>query len=441
MVPGTHYAQSDGLSIAYQVIGDGPVDIVLVPGWISNIEVLWEEPIIARFLQELGSFARLILFDKRGTGLSDRLIGVATLEQRMDDVRAVMDAVGSKCAALMGYSEGGPLCALFAATYPERTSALIMINSYARITRADNYPWGPTEEQLISFLDKVASDWGGPLDIDQRIPTMANDSRFSHWWARFLRLGATPKALLSLAHANRQIDIRDVLSSVRVPTLVLHADADRIIEPGHGRYLAGAVCGAKLVIYPSRDHLPFVEGAQHVIRNVREFLTGAYQPPVVDGTLCTILFTDIVGSTRQLVERGDRAWADLLAAHNNAVRSELALYRGREVNNTGDGFVAIFDGPARSIRCAQAIRDAMRPIGVDVRIGLHTGECEIHDGTVSGLAVHIAARVSSAAQAGDIVVSRTVRDLVAGSSLEFADFGVHAFKGVPDNWQLYRVTA
>jgi pimeloyl-ACP methyl ester carboxylesterase/class 3 adenylate cyclase len=441
MVPGTHYTQSDGLSIAYQVIGDGPVDIVLVPGWISNIEVFWEEPIVARFLQELASFARLILFDKRGTGLSDRLVEVATLEQRMDDVRAVMDAVGSKCAALMGYSEGGPMCALFSATYPERTSALIMINSYARITRTEDYPWGPTEGELIAFLDKVASDWGGPLDIDQRIPTMANDNRFAHWWARFLRQGATPKALLSLAHANRQIDIRHVLPSVRVPALILHADADRIIEAGHGRYLAGAVRGAKLVIYPARDHVPFADGAQHVIRHVREFLTGAYRPSSVDSTLCTILFTDIVGSTRQLVERGDRAWADLLAAHNNAVRSELALYRGREVNNTGDGFVAIFDGPARSIRCAQAIRNALRPIGVDVRMGLHSGECEIQDGAVSGLAVHIAARVSAAAQAGDIVVSRTVKDLVAGSGLGFADFGVHALKGVPDNWQLYRVTA
>jgi pimeloyl-ACP methyl ester carboxylesterase/class 3 adenylate cyclase len=441
MVPDTHYTQSDGLSIAYQVIGDGPVDIVLVPGWISNIEVFWEEPIVARFLRELASFARLILFDKRGTGLSDRLIEVATLEQRMDDVRAVMDAVGSKCAALMGYSEGGPLCALFSATYPERTSALIMINSYARRTRTEDYPWGPTEGELIAFLDKVASDWGGPLDIDQRIPTMANDSRFAHWWARFLRLGATPKAVLNLAHANRQIDIRHVLPSVRVPTLILQADADRIVEPGHGRYLAGAVRGAKLVIYPARDHVPFAEGAQHVIRHVREFLTGARQPAPVDSTLCTILFTDIVESTRRLAERGDRAWADLLAAHNNAVRSELALYRGREVNNTGDGFVTVFDGPARSIRCAQAIRDALRPLGVDVRMGLHAGECEIQDGAVSGLAMHIAARVSAAAQAGDIVVSRTVKDLVAGSGVGFADFGVHALKGVPDNWQLYRVTA
>ncbi|WP_229175860.1 alpha/beta fold hydrolase [Bradyrhizobium ivorense] len=336
------------MSIAYQVMGDGPIDIVLVPGWISNIEVFWEEPIVARFLREIASFARLILFDKRGTGLSDRHIGVATLEQRMDDVRAVMDAVGSKRAVLMGYSEGGPLCALFSATYPERTSALIMINSYARITRAEDYPWGPTERELTAFLDRVANDWGGPLDIEQRIPTMANDSRFARWWARFLRMGATPKTLLGLAHANRQIDIRHVLPSVRVPALILHADADRIIEPGHGRYLAGAVSGAKPVIYPARDHLPFAEGAQHVIRHVREFLTGAYQPASVDSTPCTILFTDIVGSTRQVVERGDRAWADLLAAHNDAVRSELAVYRGREVNNTGDGFVAIFDGPARS---------------------------------------------------------------------------------------------
>ena len=440
MVPETRYATSSGgINIAYQVVGDGPIDLVVVPGWVSNIEVFWEEPNFARFLRELASFSRLILFDKRGTGLSDRVVEVSTLEDRMDDVRAVMAAVGSKRAALLGYSEGGPMCALFAATYPERTAGLIMIGSYASRLRTDDYPYGPTADQHEAWISTFPRDWGGPVGLENRVPTLANDPRFRQWWSHFLRVSCSPSAVVALTRANAQIDVRHLLPSIRAPTLVLHCSGDRAMELDHSRYLAQHIPGAKFVIIESDDHVPFGSGASEIIENVREFLTGERHGRDSDSVLGTIMFTDIVGSTEKASAAGDRRWTDLLEAHNAAVRRELAAYRGREINTTGDGFVAMFDGPARAVRCAFAVRDAVRPVGIEVRAGIHTGECEMRGNSITGISLHIAARVAALASPGNIVVSRTVKDLVAGSGIGFDDFGVYDLKGVPDRWQLYRV--
>jgi pimeloyl-ACP methyl ester carboxylesterase len=439
MVPETKYASSGGINIAYQVVGDGPIDLVLVPGWVSNIEAFWEEPNYARFLRELSSFSRLILFDKRGTGLSDRVVEVSTLEERMDDVRAVMEAIGSKRAALFGYSEGGPMCALFAATYPERTSALIMVGSYARRVRTHDYPYGPTAEQHDAWMTGLARAWGGPVGLDDRAPTLANDQRFRQWWSHYLRVSCSPSAVVALSKANAEIDIRHILPSIRVPTLVLHCSGDRAMEVGHSRYLASRIPGAKLVIIDSDDHLPPASGAAEIIGNAREFLTGQRHAHLSDTILGTIMFTDIVGSTEKASAAGDRRWADLLETHNAAIRRELAAYRGREINTTGDGFVTIFDGPARAVRCAFAVQRAVRSVGVEIRAGIHTGECEMRGDSVTGLSLHIAARIAALASAGTIVVSRTVKDLVAGSGISFEDIGVYDLKGVPDQWHLYRV--
>ena len=439
MTPETRYASSDGINIAYQVVGKGPIDLVVVPGWMSNIEVFWEEPSVARFYMRLAEFSRLLLFDKRGTGLSDRITDVSTLEQRMDDVRAVMDAVGSKRAALLGYSEGGPMCALFAATYPERVTALIMVGSYARRIKAPDYPAGAEDRFIDAFLHSIEHEWGTAVGLDIRAPSTVDDPRFRQWWARFLRQSASPSAALALTRANLQIDIRHVLPSIRVPALILHARGDRTTSVESGRYLAQNIPGAKLVVYESDDHLPFCVGADTILQNVQEFLTGVRPMTANDRVLGTILFTDIVDSTRLAIERGDQRWTDLLNAHHGAIRSELMRFRGREIGTAGDGFVAMFDGPARAIQCASAVRAAVRELGLRIRLGLHTGECETRGEAVTGLALHIAARISALAPADDIVVSRTVKDLVAGSGIAFDDYGVHALKGVPDEWRLYRV--
>jgi pimeloyl-ACP methyl ester carboxylesterase len=441
MIPETHYAVSDGIHIAYQVVGDGPVDLILVPGWVSNIEIFWEEPKVSRFLRGLANFSRLILFDKRGTGLSDRVTDTPTLEERMDDVRAVMDAVGSQRAALVGYSEGGPMCSLFAATYPERTVSLIMIGSYARRTRADDYPFGMDPVAREEFIRSLASNW--PLDslLGERAPSAQQDARFANWWTRFLRMSASPAAAAALTRANTEIDIRDVLATIQVPTLVLHARADRTINAEEGRYIADKVPNAQFVEIDSEDHLPWLVGTEQIIRSIEEFITGERPQAANDRILATIMFTDIVASTQLAAKHGDRIWGDLREAHNSLVRDELASFNGREINTTGDGFVMAFDGPARAVRCAENIRRAVAKIGVDIRAGIHTGECEFVAGEYSGLALHIAARIATLAPAGQTIVSRTVRDLVAGSGLTFEEFGVHRLKGVPDEWQLYRVIA
>jgi len=437
MYPDTQYAQSGGVNIAFQVVGEGPRDLVYVPGWASNIEVMWEEPTHARFLTRLGSFSRLIVFDKRGTGLSDRVTDMPSLEVRMDDVRAVMDTVGSERAALFGTSEGGPMCALFSATYPLRTSALIMHGSYARRTRAPDYPWGPTDEESRSWIDQIVRDWGGPVGLDERAPSMAGDKQFRQFWGRELRMSASPAGMRALATMNAEIDIRQILPAIRVPTLILHSVQDRAIEFGGSVYLADRIPGARLVQLRGPDHVPFLSDAETILGETEEFLTGVRHSDEPDRALATVLFTDIVSATEMAAGLGDRRWRDLLETHQALVRRELACFRGREISTAGDGFFATFDGPARAIRCARAISDGVQSLGISIRAGLHTGECEIMGKDVGGIAVHIGARIAAIAAPGEVLVSSTVKDLVAGSGLSFRDHGTTFLKGVPGEWRLY----
>jgi pimeloyl-ACP methyl ester carboxylesterase len=441
MTPETRYARSGDVNIAYQVVGDAPRDLVLVPGWVSNIEVLWEEAACARFLERLASFTRLILFDKRGTGLSDRVADLPNLETRMDDVRAVMDTVGSERAALLGYSEGGPMCALFAATYPARTTALVTAGSYARRTWAPDYPWAIRLEQHRQFMERCQHEWGGPVGLDERWPSAAKDERVRQWWARLLRMGASPGANLALLQMNAEMDVRHVLPAIRVPTLVLHSIGDRTLDVHGSRFIAEQIPGAKLVELPGGDHLPWGEDADAILDEIEEFLTGVRHGPEPDRVLATVLFTDIVGSTEKAAALGDRRWRDLLEGHHDLVRRELGRFRGREIDTSGDGFLATFDGPARAVRCASAIASGVPALGLAVRAGLHTGEVELRNDKVSGLAVHIGARVAAAAGPGEVLVSRTVKDLVAGSGLRFQDRGLQTLKGVPGEWHLFALEA
>jgi class 3 adenylate cyclase len=444
MTPETRYARSGDVHIAYQVIGDAPRDLVVVHGWVSNIETCWEHPVFARFLQRLASFSRVIQFDKRGTGLSDRvsITELPSLEQRMDDVRAVMDAAGSERAALYGYSEGGALCALFAATYPERTSALIMQGSYAKRLSTPDYPWGVSAEQGDGLLAAIRSEWGGPVRLAALAPSLAHDQPFSEWWARYMRQSASPAAAAAIMQMSYEIDVRPVLPAIRVPTLIIHRTGDRAFSLEGARYLARHIAGSKLVELASDDHMPWVGSAvEPALGEIEELLTGVRQEPELDRILATVLFTDIVGSTDRLAELGDRRWRDVLDGHHTAVRRELTRFRGREVHTTGDGFLATFDGPARATRCAVAIAEAVRPLGLEVRAGVHTGEIELMDGDIGGIAVHIGARVAAAAGPGEVLVSSTVKDLVAGSGIAFEDRGMHSLKGVPGEWRLFSVAS
>ena len=437
----TRYAKSGGVNIAYQVVGHGPLDLVFVMGWVSNLDYFWEEPSFARFLNRLASFTRLILFDKRGTGLSDRVpeTELPTLEQRMDDVRAVMDAVGSPRAALMGVSEGGPMCALFAATYPERTSAAIIIGGYARRLWAADYPFAPTPEAHERFMREIQEGWGGPVGLAARAPSMMQDQPFKDWWARYLRMSASPGAVVALTRMNAAIDVRHVLPAIHVPTLILHRKDERTLSVEHARYIARQIPDSKYVELPGEDHLPWVGDQDAVLDEVEEFLTGVRHGPEPDRVLATVMFVDIVGSTEHATRLGDRRWGDLLGGYYAAVRRTLGRFRGREVDTAGDGFLATFDGPARAVRCACEIVAAVRPLGIEVRVGLHTGECEVMDGKVGGIAVHIGARVAALAGAGEVLVSGTVKDLVAGSGIRFDDRGEHTLKGVPGAWRLFLV--
>jgi class 3 adenylate cyclase len=437
MQPDTRYADSGGVSIAYQVLGEGPRDLVFVPGWVSNIEVYWEEPTMARFLTRLGSFSRLILFDKRGTGLSDRVTDMPSLEVRMDDVRAVMDAVGSEHAALLGTSEGGPMCALFSATYPMRASALIMHAGFPRRTRAPDYPFGPTEQEYRAWVDEMQREWGGPFGLGVRAPSLAADKRFSQWWARLLRMSASPAAATALVTMNGEIDIRHILSAIRVPTLLLHSVRDAAIDIGASRYMAERIPGARLVELSGQDHLVWLDDADAILGEIEEFLTGVRRSDEPDRVLATVLFTDIVGATEKAALLGDRHWRDLLVSHQEVVRRELARFRGREINTAGDGFFAAFDGPARGVRCARAIAEDVRSLGLEIRAGLHTGECEVIGDDMGGIVVHIGARIAAVAAPGEVLVSSTVRDLVAGSGLRFRDHGAATLKGVEGEWKLY----
>ncbi len=440
MRPPIQYAQSGDLNIAYQVLGEGPLDLVFVPPFLWHLEYCWEDSAISRFLERLASFSRLVLFDKRGMGLSDRFEGVATLEERMDDVRAVMDAVGLERAALFGVSEGAPMSLLFAATYPERVQALVLFAGFARTTQAPDYPWGVTSEWVEEFSAGLEERWGrdgffAPL----LLPGLQNDPNVLEFWARFERNCASPGTALAMMRMSLEIDVRQVLPAIHVPTLVVHHTDDPIVPVDGARYLAEQIPGARFVELPGEAHSVFHVDVTALFGEVEEFLTGTRAETETDRVLATVLFTDIVDSTRHVVEFGDRRWREVLENHHVAVRRELVRFHGREVDSAGDGFLAIFDGPARAIRCAAAIREAVQPLGIEIRAGIHTGECERMGEKVSGIAVHIGARVVSSAERGEVRVSSTVKDLVVGSGIEFTDRGHHALKGIPGEWQLFSV--
>jgi pimeloyl-ACP methyl ester carboxylesterase/DNA-binding winged helix-turn-helix (wHTH) protein len=429
-VPETRYARSGDVNIAYQVIGDGPVDVVFVMGWVSHLEYFWTQPLFAHFLRRLASFSRLILFDKRGTGLSDRvpLAALPTLEQRMDDVRAVMDAAGSERAAICGISEGGPMSALFAATYPEKTIALVMIGCYAKRIRSADYPWGPTDEEREKFYDQIQQQWGGPVGLEERAPSVARDASFRDWWATYLRMGSSPGAAVALTKMNADIDVRNVLPSVRIPTLVIHRTGDRCLKVEEGRYVAALIPGARMVELPGEDHLPFVGDQDAILDEVEEFLIGVRHTPEPERVLATVLFL-------QSDERGSEGWQRL----HGQVQREVEWFRGKPIRCESE-VVAIFDGPARAIRCASALIDVAYRSGLLLRAGLHTGECDLDEhGGVWGVAVEIASRVVESCGPGEVLVSNTVRDLVAGSGLQFVDAGTRIEHATAGEWRLFRV--
>jgi pimeloyl-ACP methyl ester carboxylesterase/DNA-binding winged helix-turn-helix (wHTH) protein len=429
--PKVRYARSGDVNIAYEVLGDGPRDLVFVMGWISHLDYFWTDPSFARFLRGLASFSRLILFDKRGTGLSDRVADLPTLEQRMDDVRAVLEAVGSERASLCGVSEGGPMCALYAATYPEKTDALIMIGTYARRIWAPDYPWAPTPEQRELFLGTIARDWGGPVGIAERAPSRANDPEFRDWWATYLRMGASPGAAERLTRMNSEVDVRHVLPTIRVPTQVIHRTGDLCLRVEEGRYVAQNIPGAEWVELPGVDHLPFVGDQDAIIEAIREFLTGTHRTAESSDVLATVVAITVASS------EADPAAIERHAAH--ALR-EVALYRGRAfAGGNGDLLLATFDGPARAIRCATAIRDFAQQLPVALRIGIHTGECRLVAPQPAGAAVQIACTISGLAKPGEVLASRTVRDLVAGSGLLFRAAGSHSLPDLPGDSPLFVV--
>jgi class 3 adenylate cyclase len=442
--PVTRYATSgDDVAIAYQVVGSGPRDLVVIPGWISHLELQWEQPLMARFLERLSGFARLILMDKRGTGLSDRVAvsDMPTLEQRMEDVRAVMDAAGSERAAVLAVSEGGPVAMLLAAAHPERVEALVLYGSYARWSRAPDYPWAPTDEQHERGRRELRRSWGDGGNIALFAPSVDCDPEMRRFWGRYQRQSVSPNAAVALSRMATEIDVRDLLPSVRVPTLVLHRTGDRVTRLGCGRYLADHIEDAQLVELPGEDHWWFAGDQDALIDEAGHFLTGEIPHREPDRVLATVLFTDIVGSTERAAEMGDQRWRALLEAHEDVTRREVARHRGHTVKTLGDGALATFDGPARAVRCAEAVRDAVQRLGLELRAGVHTGEIERIGDDVGGLAVHLGARVGALAGAGEVLVSQTVRDLAIGSGIEWDDRGEHELKGVPGAWRVYAVTS
>ncbi len=439
MTPKTHYAKSGDLHIAYQVVGQGPFDLVYIPGWVSHVELAWEEPLLARFLERLASFSRLIVFDKRGTGLSDRVPvdKLPTLEERMDDLTVVMDAVGSERAALFGFSEGGNLAALFAAMHPERTRGLVLAHTFASRIWSPDYPWAPTPEQREQECLHVEREWGNLMDIAHYAPSKVGDVEFAQRVATYFRRAASPGAAVALLRMNTQIDIRSILPTIRVPTLVMHRTGDLDVNVAEGRYIAERIPDARFVELAGDDHLPWIGDQGRFLDEMQEFLTGVRPAPEYERVLSTVMFTDIVGSTEAAARLGDRDWRNLLGRHHTIARAEIARFRGREINTAGDGFIATFDGPARAVRCAGSMRNALQPLGIEIRAGVHTGEIELDGDDVGGIAVHICARVAAAAAAGETLVSSTVKDLVAGAGLAFTDRGAHALKGVPGEWRLF----
>jgi class 3 adenylate cyclase len=441
-VPETWYTKTfDGLHIAYQVAGEGPIDLLFNVGLISHVEAAWELAGHAQFFRRLASFSRLIRFDKRGSGLSDPVSGAATLEERMDDVRAVLDAVGSEHAVLTGVSEGGAIAMLFAAVYPERTSALVLYGTGARVCRAPDYGCGIERALAEQVVASAVEGWGrpgGPL-LQLIAPGAASDLRLQEWWAHYERLAASPGQFADVTSLNLDIDVRSVLPTIQAPTLVVHRDDDLLFPVCHGRYLAEHIPGAKLRVLPGSDHVFWFGDVDGIADEIEEFLVGARHTREPDRVLSTIVFTDIVGSTQRAAALGDRRWGDLLDRHDEFVRRQLAHFGGREIKTVGDGFVASFDGPARAVRCARTITAEVRSLDLEVRAGVHTGECEVRGNDLAGIAVHVAARVGALAPPGEVLVSSTVRDLVAGSGIRFVERGTHVLKGVPEEWRLFAV--
>lgn len=438
-MPTTHYAKSGNLNIAYQVVGEGP-DLVYVPGWVSNVELMWDDPVLASLLRRLAGFARVILFDKRGTGMSDPVdeSDLPSLEDRMDDVRAVMDAVGSEKATLLGHSEGGNMSTLFAATFPERTEGLILVSTYAKRTRSEDYPWAPTLDEREEEIRRVEETWGDPSSVPHyMLGARGDDEGFRNWLGKYFRLSASPRAAAILLWMNTAMDTRAVLPTIQVPTLCLYRTGDQDVKIEEGRWIASQIPNAKLVELPGSSHLFWADDPTPLLDEIEEFMTGRRETAAPERVLTTVVFTDIVASTEQAARLGDRGWRALLERHNDLIRHELDRHRGHERGTAGDGFLATFDGPARGVRAARAIRDAVRSLGIEVRAGVHTGEVERVGNDIAGIGVHIGARIASLAGPGQVFVSRTVRDLVVGSELIFEERGNHSLKGVPGVWEIY----
>jgi class 3 adenylate cyclase len=434
------YARSGEVEIAYRTLGAGPLTLVFVAGSFTNLEVMWEHPDYRHFCERLASFSRLVLFDKRGMGLSDR-VEVGTLEERMDDVRAVLDAVGAEQAALLGVSEGGPMSMVFAATYPERTTALILCGAEVKEETTEDWPWGEmTRAEFEKAIVGLPERWGKGLSAAAYRPSAADPDFEQRWWAKLQVQSASPRVATAFQRMAFEIDVRHVVPAITAPTLIVHRVGDKICHVENARFLAGRIAGARYVELAGEDHIPSAGGGDQIVDEIQEFLTGVREPEQPDRVLATVLFTDIVGSTERARELGDREWRELLDRHHAAVRHELTRFRGREIDTAGDGFFAVFDGPARGIRCARSIVAALHEVGLEIRAGLHTGEVELAGSDVRGIAVHTGARVASLARPGEVLVSGTVKDLIAGSGIELLERGVHELKGVPGEWHVYAAT-
>jgi pimeloyl-ACP methyl ester carboxylesterase/class 3 adenylate cyclase len=446
MIPEIRYARNGDVAIGYAVVGDGPLDIAYLSSF-SNLEAIWENPAYSHFLRSLGSFARLIVVDRRGTGVSDRVSpdDLPPLEDLVDDLTAVLDSVGSERVVVFGVSDSGALSAMFASARPDRTAGLILHGATARGRQAPDYPWQWSEEEWREYLATIWTKWGTPEyareSLAQYNPSMADDETMLRWWGRFQRLSASPSAIYAMDKLMREMDVRQLLPAIGVPTLILHREGDVIEDVGSGRYLADQIADSEYIELPGGDHFPWAGDQETVVAHIKEFAERlqAEREETLDRVLATVMFTDIVDSTAQSATLGDRRWRELLDQHDGLIRARLARFRGREVDTAGDGFFALFDGPARAVRCATSICSSMRGLGFEVRAGLHTGEVQMSGDGVSGIAVAIGARVGALAGAGEVLVSSTVKDLVVGSGLDFDDRGVHTLKGVPDAWQLFAV--
>jgi class 3 adenylate cyclase len=440
--PETSYAWNGGTALAYQVVttsSSGP-DLLLAPGSVTHVEVLWQEPRVERFLMRIAGFSRLILMDPRGLGLSDRLTDVPTLDDRVGDLLAVLDATGSERAALFGNADTGPPCIATAVQHRDRVSHLILCGTWARSTRAHDYPFGWTEEDWSEFERYVREHWGTPTAPPEDVSSQMHDEAFRGWYATLMRQGASPRAVLLLAEMSKAVDVRPLLPDVAVPTLVMHRVGDRVVEVENGRYLAERIPEARFVELPGDDFVLWAGDTDAIADEVEEFLTGRRIGPEATRIVATVMFTDVVGSTARADALGDRAWSDLLRAHDSRLRTQLGRFGGREIDTAGDGFFASFASPTAAIRCAHAVQQSVRELGIEIRIGIHTGECELVGEKLRGLSVHIGSRVAGKADAGQVMVSQTVKDIATGSGFVFEDAGEHELKGIHDRWHLYRVT-